>query len=343
MTALLTLSGATKTFGPSVRAVDGLSLDVTAGEILGVLGPSGCGKTTLLRLVAGFERLDAGRIELQGRVVDDARRAVPPEQRGVGMVFQDYALFPHLTVAANIAFGLAERPRDERAARVEWALSLCGLDGLGARYPHELSGGQQQRTALARALAPGARLLLLDEPLSNLDAGTRRTLRDRLRALLREAGVTAILVTHDRDDAFAIADRVAVLRHGRLEQCGVPRELYSRPASVFVATLVGDASIVPRLALTGLSSHVVASPSPSAGPGTHVQTVVRPEDVDVAGEGGDATVVDATFHEGRWLVTLRLASGDALRGLATYQPAVGSRVSVSVRAAWPCRSDDRPA
>jgi iron(III) transport system ATP-binding protein len=335
---LLTIAGATRTFGPAVRAVDGLSLTVAAGEILGVLGPSGCGKTTLLRLVAGFERLDAGLIEIGGQIADDTRRVVPPERRGVGMVFQDYALFPHLTVAANIGFGLAGRPRAERADRVAWAVSLCGLDGLAARYPHELSGGQQQRTALARALAPGYRLLLLDEPLSNLDADTRRTLRDRLRALLREAKVTAMLVTHDRDDAFAIADRVAVLRQGRLEQCGTPAELYSRPTSVFVATLVGEGSIVPWPVVARLSA-----PAPAALPPQldgHVAAVVRPEDVDINGVGSKATVVDATFHEGRWLVSLRLGSGDVLRGFAANRPELGDLVSVAVRAAWPCRGDD---
>jgi iron(III) transport system ATP-binding protein len=338
MTPLLSIAGATKTFGPAVRAVDGLSLDVAAGEILAVLGPSGCGKTTLLRLVAGFERIDAGRIEIGGDVADDTRRVVPPERRGVGMVFQDYALFPHLTVAANIAFGLAARPRGERADRVAWALSLCGLEGLAGRYPHELSGGQQQRTALARALAPGYRLLLLDEPLSNLDADTRRRLRDRLRALLREAGVTALLVTHDRDEAFAIADRVAVLRQGRLEQCGTPRELYTRPASIFVATLVGDGSIVPLAAVARLCGTAPTPLPPAAG--GHLAAVVRPEDVDLDGDGGNATVLDATFHEGRWLVSLRLETGDVLRGFSVRRPEAGDRVSVAVRAAWPCRGDD---
>jgi iron(III) transport system ATP-binding protein len=339
MTPLLAISGATKTFGPAVRAVDGLSLEVAPGEILGVLGPSGCGKTTLLRLVAGFERLDAGRIDIGGQVADDTRRVVPPERRGVGMVFQDYALFPHLTVAANIAFGLAVRPRGERADRVAWALSLCGLEGLAERYPHELSGGQQQRTALARALAPGCRLLLLDEPLSNLDADTRRTLRDRVRALLREAGVTALLVTHDRDDAFAIADRVAALRQGRVAQCGTARELYTRPASVFVATLVGDASIVPLRVIARLSTTAGAPLAPEAG--GDVAAVVRPEDVDMNGDGIGATVRDATFHEGRWLVSLQLETGDVLRAFSVRRPEPGDRVSVGVRAAWPCRGDER--
>ena len=338
MTPLLAISGATKTFGPAVRAVDGLSLDVVPGEILAVLGPSGCGKTTLLRLVAGFERLDAGRIDIGGEVADDTRKVVPPERRAVGMVFQDYALFPHLTVTANIAFGLASRPRGERADRVAWALSLCGLEDLAERYPHELSGGQQQRTALARALAPGYRLLLLDEPLSNLDADTRRTLRDRLRALLREAGVTALLVTHDRDDAFAIADRVAVLRRGRLEQCGTARELYTRPASVFVATLVGDGSIVP-LAVVARLSGTPRAPLP-AGAAGHVTAVVRPEDVDMGGDGIGATVLGATFHEGRWLVSMQLETGDVLRGFSVRLPKAGDRVSVAVRTAWPCRGDD---
>jgi len=223
-------------------AVDGLSLRVTEGEILALLGPSGCGKTTTLRLIAGLESPDAGTITLRGQIVAGPGRAVPPEERGVGIVFQDYALFPHLTVADNVAFGL---PRAARRSRVEAVLELVGLGGFGPRYPHELSGGQQQRVALARALAPAPALLLLDEPFSNLDADLRAQMRDEVERILRTSGTTAVFVTHDQEEAFTLADRVGVLLAGRIEQLAPPQELYHRPATRFVAAFVGAADFLP--------------------------------------------------------------------------------------------------
>ncbi|HSC70985.1 MAG TPA: ABC transporter ATP-binding protein, partial [Candidatus Methylomirabilis sp.] len=232
MARLILLDKVTKRYQPGGSpAVDALSLAVEEGEIVALLGPSGCGKTTTLRLIIGFEVPDAGRIEIAGRVVTDRRSFVPPEERGIGIVFQDYALFPHLTVAQNIAFGIKRLPAEERLRRTQRALRITEMEGLADRYPHELSGGQQQRVALARAMAPGYEAVLLDEPLSNLDADLRAQLRGQLRRVLKKTQKTAILVTHDQDEAFQVADRVGVLNQGRLEQVGTPEKIYQTPAS----------------------------------------------------------------------------------------------------------------
>ncbi len=213
----------------------GISLELGAGELGCLLGPSGCGKTTMLRAIAGLERPSAGRIEIAGQ---DASR-LPPERRPVGLVFQDLALFPHLTVAGNLAFALHDLPRQERRARLEELLDATGLRPLAARHPHELSGGQQQRVAIARTLARRPRLLLLDEPFASLDAPLRRQLREDLRQLCKRLGLSALLVTHDRDEGFAFADRLGVMHEGRLAQWDLPYELYHRPATPFVAEFVG--------------------------------------------------------------------------------------------------------
>jgi putative spermidine/putrescine transport system ATP-binding protein len=226
-----------------VRAVDGVDLDVRQGERVALLGPSGSGKTTVLRLVAGFERPDAGAVELHGRDVT----GVPPERRDVGVVFQDYALFPHRTVEQNVAFGLRMRrvPAERRRARVEELLDLVGLRPQARRRPDQLSGGQRQRVALARALAPGPQLLLLDEPLANLDRRLREALRGELVAVTDAVGVTCVLVTHDQEEALSFADRVAVMRDGRLAQVGTPAEVWRAPVDAFVATFLGDMNLLP--------------------------------------------------------------------------------------------------
>jgi iron(III) transport system ATP-binding protein len=248
---ILQLTQVTKLFPPyPYPAVNDIHLQLYQGELLALLGPSGCGKTTLLRLIAGFERPDEGTVAIAGTTVAGEGCWVCPEDRGIGMVFQDYALFPHLTVAQNVAFGLSKRGKaavQDARRRVAEAIALVGLTGLEARYPHQLSGGQQQRVALARALAPRPFLVLLDEPLSNLDVQVRLRLRQELRDILKRAGTTAILVTHDQEEALSIADRVGVMRSGVLEQCDRPETIYHVPQSRFVAEFVTQANFIPAI------------------------------------------------------------------------------------------------
>ncbi len=242
---LLAVSDLTKRFADGgVPVVRGLSFEVREGERFALLGPSGCGKTTALRLVAGLERADAGTVEVAGRVLTGPGAHVPPERRGIGLVFQDYALFPHLTVEQNVAFGLRRWSRAEARARVAELLKLVGMSGLERRHPHALSGGQQQRVALARALAPRPRLILLDEPFSGLDALFRGEVRARVREALAAEGQTALLVTHDQEEALSFADRLAVMQGGRIEQIGPPEEVYARPRTLFVAQFLGQTNLV---------------------------------------------------------------------------------------------------
>ena len=307
---LLLLDRVSKRFGADdPPAVDGLSLRVTEGEILALLGPSGCGKTTTLRLIAGLESPDAGTITLRGQIVAGPGRAVPPEDRGVGIVFQDYALFPHLTVADNVAFGL---PRAARRSRVEPVLELVGLGGFGPRYPHELSGGQQQRVALARALAPAPALMLLDEPFSNLDADLRAQMRDEVERILRTSGTTAVFVTHDQEEAFTLADRVGVLNEGRSEQLAAPEDVYHHPASQFVAEFVGAADFVPGLVTSeGIVTELgVFGNVEALSLGDRVQVMIRPDDISfVPHRDGAGVLVRRYFRGSETLYCIRLPSG----------------------------------
>lgn len=247
--AILDMVGISKQYPNTYTpAVEDISITLNQGDILSLLGPSGCGKTTLLRIIAGFEQPDRGVVEIAGQVVSGLKQWVPPERRGVGMVFQNYALFPHLTVAKNIAFGLEtlrQKSPKQLQLRVAEVLELVGLSGYADRYPHEISGGQQQRVALARALAPNPALVLLDEPLSNLDVQVRLKLRQELREILKAARASAVFVTHDQEEALSISDWVAVMRHGHLEQWGTPEEIYLEPASRFVAEFVTQANFIP--------------------------------------------------------------------------------------------------
>ena len=250
--SLLTLDALSLRYTPGgTAAVDGLSLSVEPGEVVALLGPSGCGKTTTLRLVAGFERPGAGTLTLDGRVLAGPGAFVPPEQRSVGMVFQDYALFPHLSVLENVTFGLSKLSRREAEDKARAMLTMFGLGEFASRMPHALSGGQQQRVALSRALAPGPRVLLLDEPFSSLDSGLRASTRIEVRRVLKSLGATVVLVTHDQGEAMAFADRLAVMRAGKVEQVGTPESVYSAPRTAFVAYFLGGTNLLPGMGFGG--------------------------------------------------------------------------------------------
>ncbi|MFQ5781315.1 MAG: ABC transporter ATP-binding protein, partial [Nitrospiria bacterium] len=261
-------------------AVTDISFEIEKGEVLALLGPSGSGKTTILRLIAGFEAPDRGRIFLGGRDVSGLDHYVPPEKRGVGMVFQDYALFPHLTVEGNVTFGLGHLSRLDQVKKGRDVLELVGLSSLRDRYPHELSGGQQQRVALARALTPDPIVILLDEPFSNLDPDMRSQMQGEVSMILKRTGSTAILVTHDHEEAFAMANRVALLNEGHLEQHDTPEAVYHTPLTPFVADFVGQADFIPgRVQADSILTEIGIFPSRSEFPsGMEVMVMIRPDD-----------------------------------------------------------------
>jgi iron(III) transport system ATP-binding protein len=317
----LRIRGLQKSFG-AVHAVQHVDLQVRSGGTCALLGPSGCGKTTTLRMIAGLERPDAGEIFVGGRKVSGEGRFVPAEERRIGMVFQDYALFPHMDVAANVGYGLGRKPDP---ALVREALELVGLGDAGRRAVHELSGGQQQRVALARALAPTPDLVLLDEPFSNLDASLRERLRQEVSEILRQAGVTAIFVTHDQEEAMSIAEQVAVMREGRVEQCGTPEEVYLRPATRWMATFLGDIEVLPGEARDGRARCELGNLSSDPHIAGDVDVLVRPEGlaVGVSGPSGaaHAEVVSRRFFGHDQLLGLQLASGRVVRSRRLGYPA----------------------
>ncbi|MFD7237316.1 ABC transporter ATP-binding protein [Streptomyces syringium] len=297
----LKIEGLAKGYGPDAAVLRGLDLTVPGGELAAVLGPSGCGKTTLLRVVAGFLRADAGTVTVGGRTLGGPGTHLPPERRRIGIVPQEGALFPHLSVARNVAFGLTGPARAERRRRTEEMLELVGLAGYGGRMPHELSGGQQQRVALARALAPRPALVLLDEPFNALDSALRSGVRADVRAALRATGATAVLVTHDQQEALSVADRVAVVRDGTIAQCGTPQEVYGRPADPWVARFVGDAVLLPGTAENGAASTplgrvplAASADSGAAGGPREGRVLLRPEQLRLTDVPAEAARADGT-------------------------------------------------
>jgi iron(III) transport system ATP-binding protein len=354
---LLALDSVTKQYTPSaIPAVAKATLTLRQGDLLGLLGPSGCGKTTLLRLIAGFEQPQAGTIDLAGQRVAGSGTWIPPEQRDIGMVFQDYALFPHLTVAANIAFGLHGLTRLDcqaglkskanliRKHRVAEAIALVGLKGMENRYPHELSGGQQQRVALARALAPQPSLILLDEPLSNLDVQVRLHLRQEVRSILKATGISGIFVTHDQEEALAISDQIAVMHQGQIEQWGSPEEIYQEPASRFVAEFVTQANFLPARRRGPVwkteVGHFAAEQVCQSGPAEMNQTqadigelMIRQEDLKLLPDpDGFLLVRDRQFLGREYCYWVQTPSGQILKSRANSVSAltVGERVQCCV-------------
>ncbi|MER6998766.1 ABC transporter ATP-binding protein [Streptomyces sp. NPDC000410] len=332
----LRISGVVKAYGAGAPVLDGLDLTVPGGFLAAVLGPSGCGKTTLLRVIAGFLKADAGTVTVAGRLLGGPGVHLPPERRRIGIVPQEGALFPHLSVARNIAFGLTDRDRATRRGRVEEMLELVGLAGYGARMPHALSGGQQQRVALARALAPGPQLVLLDEPFSALDTGLRESVRAEVRAVLRDSGATGLLVTHDQQEALSTADLVAVLRDGRVAQCATPEELYHRPVDPWLASFVGDAVLVPgtadELMATTALGHIPLAAAPEGLRDGLV--LLRPEQLRLADpEAADAegVVTEVRFFGHDALVTVAVDGLEQPIGIRTPSPlqvAPGRRIGI---------------
>ncbi|WP_324012098.1 ABC transporter ATP-binding protein [Microbacterium sp. JZ37] len=320
--------GVVKEFG-STRVLHGVDLDIRPGEFLSLLGPSGCGKTTLLRILAGLEQATSGVVRIDGADVS----TVPTNRRDLGMVFQAYSLFPHLTVQQNAAFGLERRrvAKVEAARRALDALRLVGLEHLADRYPHQLSGGQQQRVALARAIVTEPRVLLLDEPLSALDAKVRVQLRDEIRALQLRLGITTVFVTHDQEEALAVSDRIAVMDAGRIEQIGTPEDLYLRPATPGVAAFVGLSSIVPAVARSGFVE-VLGTRAPILGDAVDgsVEAFVRPENVRLGGSVL-GTVVESTFLGSMRRSVVRVETADGAPALVRVQHAASERLEVGER------------
>jgi iron(III) transport system ATP-binding protein len=318
------------------RVVRRMSFSLPAGAIGCLLGPSGCGKTTVLRCIAGFEPVQGGEIALGDHVVSRPGHELPPERRGIGMVFQDYALFPHLTVAKNVAFGLTRLSTHDAVRRTDAMLELVGLADVSEAYPHELSGGMQQRVALARALAPAPELLLLDEPFSNLDIDLRERISVEVREILKASGTTAILVTHDQYEAFAIAEEIGVMKDGAIEQWDTAYNLYHRPRTRFVADFVGQGVFLRGVAKdasrieTELGSLAGAWPE-QVGPGDRVEVLLRPDDIEHDDASPwQAEVCAKAFRGAEFLYTLKLDSGTRLLSLVAshHDHAIGERIGI---------------
>jgi iron(III) transport system ATP-binding protein len=340
MTIILALDQISKQFrGAKTPVLQAISFTLHQGELLSLLGSSGCGKTTLLRVIAGFEAPQSGTIQLAGQCVAAADRGLPPERRDIGMVFQDYALFPHLSVANNVAFGLKRSHRHRSAPtsrqiqqRVTETLALVKLNGFEQRYPHQLSGGQQQRVALARALAPQPSLILFDEPLSNLDVQVRLTLRQEIREILKRTGTAAIFVTHDQEEALSISDRMAVLNHGQIEQIGTPEDLYQSPHTRFVAEFVAQANLLPATFANGTwQTEINHFPAVTVPTSPAAWLMLHQQDLQLAADETSPIVIgDRAFLGGQHRYLVITPSGQRLQALSQAQPpfAIGTRVKL---------------
>lgn len=313
-----------------MAAIEDFSLNVEEGALVALVGPSGCGKTTALRAIAGFERPATGTIRIRGTVVSDGNTMTAPERRNVGMVFQEYALFPHISVAENVGYGVRG---SNRVSRVQEVLELVGLEDHGDRFPHELSGGEQQRVALARALAPEPDVVLLDEPFSNLDAPQRERMRRELRKILKAAQVTAVFVTHDQAEALAIADVIAVMRDGHIRQVGTPDDVYAAPVSPWVAKFLGDAVLFNGTATNGTVATALGPVPTSLPDGTGAKVMIRPEWImPTASDDGTSLVVDREFYGHDQRVEIELSEGELVEALVPTRRAihVGDRVDIEL-------------
>lgn len=309
---LISVRGVHVSFG-DVKALADLTLDVPTGGLLALVGPSGCGKTTALRVIAGFQDVDAGSVAIRDREVLGPDVNIAPEKRNVGMVFQDYALFPHISVEENVGYGV---PGSDRVERVAEVLDLVGLNGYGSRFPHELSGGEQQRVALARALAPTPDVVLLDEPFSNLDAPQRERMRRELKRTIRSAGVTAVLVTHDQAEALAIADVIAVMRDGSVRQVGTPDHVYRSPVDPWVAGFLGDAILLRGTIVNGAISTTIGAIETDVQDGSTATVMIRPEWISPSVvDDGQGRVVDTEFYGHDQRVEIELNGGDKVEAL----------------------------
>jgi len=321
-------------------AIEDVSFALENGEILALVGPSGCGKTTTLRLIAGLERPDGGSISLNGRVVASGSTFVPPEKRGVGMVFQDHALFPHLTVFENVAFGLRGQPLAQIRATVDELLSLVGLGSFSGRYPHALSGGERQRVALARALAPHPVLILMDEPFSSLDADLRSEMREQVRGILKSMHATVVFVTHDQEEALYMGDRLAVFQHGHIMQIGKPEQIFHASATRFVAEFMGDSDFLTgQVTAQGIRTEIGCISQPVDLPvGTPVEVALRADDVDFRPHQTGNGIITERFFRGAFnLYRLQLDTGQILHAFKShtelYSP--GSRVQIFISSEHP--------
>ena len=323
----------------SHQVINNIDLELSEGEIACLLGASGCGKTSLLRGIAGFEKITQGKIQIRDNVVNDQTSFIPPEQRHIGMVFQDFALFPHLNVNKNIAFGLKKLNKQAKNQRVQELLEMIGLMGIGQKFPHQLSGGQQQRVALARALAPKPDILLMDEPFSSLDSELREQLALQVRKIIKQEGITAILVTHDQHEAFALADKIGLLHEGKFVQWDSPYNLYHRPATQYVANFIGQSVIIPGKIIDNNSIHtelgIIHGKVPCGCQShCHVDVLIRPDDVIIDDNNSthQLEIIDKVFHGADFLYTLKVTEALNVLCIAPshYDYALNSYLSISL-------------